>query len=177
VLQISKLCILLRPVGAAVDWLRDARWLTSERATAYSRILFWISLAVAVAWAILSWGGFDPMGKPLGTDFVSFWTASRLALGGNPAKVYDAAALYGLEQVWFGRGVGYSAFFYPPVFLLICLPLGTLSYMAALGAWLGATGLAYYRIVRAWLGERFGVTPVLAFPAVFITSVMGRTVF
>ena len=65
------------PAPSGLDVLRRADWLTGGRARAYGLILFWVSLAIAVVWTALSTGGLDPTGKPLGTDFVSFWTASR----------------------------------------------------------------------------------------------------
>src|SRR5579863_7622199 len=149
-----------------VVWLRDADWLTRERAAAYCRIIFAVTFGLALLWIALSRGGVDSTGKPLGTDFVSFWTASKIALGGRPAEVYDIAVHQAEQAALFSRDVGYSAFFYPPPFLLICLPLATLPYLWSLAAWLAVTGFAYWRVVSAWLGERFGTLPILAFPAV-----------
>jgi alpha-1,2-mannosyltransferase len=59
---------------------RDAGWLTDERAIGYCRIFAGMLAALAIAWVVMSKGGIDPAGKPLGTDFMSFWAASRLAL-------------------------------------------------------------------------------------------------
>ena len=81
------------------------------------------------------------------------------------------------ENAIFGRDTGYAAFFYPPVFLLICLPLGLLPYLAALAAWLVATGAAYWRTVKAWLGDGFGVMPIFAFPAVLVNAGHGQNGF
>ena len=77
----------------------------------------------------------------------------------------------------FGRDVGYAAFFYPPMFLILCLPLGLLPYLASLAVWLAATGLAYVRVVRAWLGERLDALPALAFPAVLVNAGHGQNGF
>jgi hypothetical protein len=158
-------------------WLREPDWLTRERATAYCRILFVISLVAAVAWAALASDGLDLAGKPLGTDFISFWTASQIALGGHPAEVYDSAIHRAAQTALFSRDVGYAAFFYPPVFLLICLPLATLPYMASLATWLCVTGYAYWRVARAWLGDRFGALPILAFPAALSNIGHGQNAF
>jgi len=67
--------------------LRDAAWLTEARARRFTRIWLIISLLMAAAWLALSKGDLDPLGKPLGTDFVSFWIASKMALGGHAAQV------------------------------------------------------------------------------------------
>ena len=52
--------------------LREAAWLTPERAGAYCAILAGASLLVATAEIALSRHGVDLAGKPLGTDFLSF---------------------------------------------------------------------------------------------------------
>jgi len=157
--------------------LRDADWLTRDRAAAYCRILFFVSLGAAVLWIALSRGGLDREGKPLGADFISFWTASKIALGGHPAEVYDMAIHRAAQTALFSRDVGYAAFFYPPAFLLICLPLAALPYLASLVIWLGVTGYAYWRVARAWLGDRFGALPILAFPAVLSNIGHGQNAF
>ena len=164
-----------RPLG--LDALRRADWLTGERARAYGWILLGVSLVVVVGWALASRGGLDPTGKPLGTDFTSFWTASKLALSGTPARAYDIAAHHAQQTALFGRDTGYAAFFYPPTYLLICLPLATLPYLASLAAWLGATGTLYWRMARGWLGARLGVMPILAFPAVLTNIGHGQNGF
>jgi alpha-1,2-mannosyltransferase len=160
-----------------LGWLRDADWLNRDRATAYCRIVFLVTFGLAFLWIALSHGGVDATGKPLGTDFVSFWTASKIALGGRPADVYDIAVHQAEQTALFSRDIGYSAFFYPPPFLLICLPLATLPYLWSLAAWLGATGFAYWRVARAWLGERFGALAILAFPAVLSNLGHGQNAF
>ena len=88
-----------------------------ERRRRLCRILFFLTFAAAVLWIALAHGGLDRAGKPLGTDFVSFWTASQIALGGHPADVYDVAAHRDAQKALFGADVGYTAFFYPPPYL------------------------------------------------------------
>ena len=160
--------------------LRDAAWLDRTRARNYCRILAAISLAVAVGWIAASHRGLDPTGKPLGTDFISFWAASKLALSGHPWSVYDGVANFAQQRAIFpGAPIGFTAFFYPPVYLLICLPLALLPYAGSLCLWLAATGYAYWRVVRAMLGEaaRRMSVPVLAFPAVLSTIGHGQNAF
>jgi alpha-1,2-mannosyltransferase len=73
--------------------------------------------------------------------------------------------------------VGYAAFFYPPTFLLICWPFALVPYLPALVAWLALTGAAYVKVVRAFAGDRLGLLPVLAFPAVLINAGHGQNGF
>ena len=165
------------PKPDALAVLRRADWLTGERARAYGWLWLAVSLAIAASWVALTRGGLDPAGKPLGTDFMSFWSASQLALAGSPASAWNVAAHHARESAIFGRDTGYAAFFYPPIFLLICLPLALLPYLASLAAWLVATGALYWRMARAWLDERFGWMPILAFPAVLTNAGHGQNGF
>ena len=157
-----------------IAFFRDANWLDGRRARAWARILAAVQLLALVGLVATSHHGADLRGEPLGTDFVSFWTASRLALSGEAAAVYDPAAHHAAERAFFGGDFGFYAFFYPPVFLLFCLPLGLAPYFVALAAWLAATGAAYVRVVRQIAGENIGVLPILAFPAVFVTLGHGQ---
>jgi hypothetical protein len=157
--------------------LRDADWLDTNRARAYSRILCAVTLLVAIAWIGMSHGGLDAKGKPIGTDFVSFWTASKLALaGGKGGLPWDIDAHWAAQKALFGGNLGYTAFFYPPPYLLVCLPLALLPYSSSLAVWLGATGYAYWRVIRAFLP---GLDPVvfLAFPAVVSNAGHGQNGF
>jgi alpha-1,2-mannosyltransferase len=159
------------------DGFREAPVLTADRATAYARVLLVMFIAVAVVWVALSHGGIDVKGKPLGTDFLSFWTASKLALAGQPTAPYDMARHFAEQTATFNRDVGYAAFFYPPPFLLICLPLALLPYSWALLAWLVITGTAYLKVLRAYAGERLGWVPLLAFPAIWTNIGHGQNGF
>ena len=157
--------------------LRDADWLTDERAIAYCRILGGMLAAMSIAWVVMATGGIDATGKPLGTDFMSFWAASRLALDGIPTAPWNMATHHDAQTAVFGRDVGYAAFFYPPTFLLLCWPLALLPYLWSLAVWLLLTGAAYVKVVRGFAGERLGIVPVLAFPAVFVNAGHGQNGF
>jgi hypothetical protein len=166
-----------RWVGAGVATLRDGDWLTASRVRAYTRLLFAATVAAVVGWVGLSQGGLDREGKPLGTDFLSFWAASRLALGGHPALVYDVASHAAAQRAAFGGApLGYAAFFYPPLYLLLCLPLGLAPYFVALATWLGATGAACWLAIRQVLGQAGrGLTlAMLAFPGLLSTIGHGQ---
>lgn len=76
---------------------------------------------------------------PLATDFLPYWSAARLTLAGHLAQAYDNAAIEAFERAHAHLGApGYLAFYYPPPFLLLCLPLGLLGYVAALLVFLAA---------------------------------------
>jgi hypothetical protein len=158
--------------------LRDAEWLNPDRARAWCVILATLSLIGALGWIGLSSGGLDRLGKPLGTDFVSYWTASRLALDGTPGLAYDPAAHMTAQRALFPAGrPDYYAFFYPPTFLLICLPLALLPYLPALVIWLAAGFLAVWASLRELLPQRWAILPIVAFPAMLVNAGHGQNGF
>jgi hypothetical protein len=119
--------------------------------------------------------GIGPLGFPMRSDFISFWTASALALQGRPEAAYDMPAHRMAEQALFSDMEGYSAFFYPPVFLVICLPTALLPYFWSLAAWIAATGFAYLRVMKRLMPR--GTLPILAFPAVLMNVIYGQNGF
>ena len=163
-------------------WFRraiiDADWLTAERATRLARSFLALSVLGALGWVATARNGIDLAGRPLGTDFASFWTASQMTLAGHAAQVYDPALHHAAQVKMFGPRVDDYAFFYPPLFLTICLPLALLPYLASLGAWLAATGYAYAKVTRGFLGEGRGWwVAILAFTGVFMNAGHGQNGF
>lgn len=168
----------------AADWsavlgvVRDARWMTPARGRAYCKILLVITPLAAIAWIALARGGIDLYGKPIGADFISFWTASKIALSGTPSHVYDVDLHWAAQRGLFaGAHLNYTAFFYPPVYLLICLPLALLPYTWSLVCWLGVTGCAYWRVIAELAGRRAMTLPILTFPAVYWNAMNGQNGF
>jgi len=160
-------------------FLRDAEWLNSARARGYLWLLAALNMATLLYIVATSRGGIDRNGFLLGTDFLSFWTAGQMLH--DPAPVYDVAAHSAAQRRFFDHGDAYTAFFYPPGFLLVCYPLGFLLYFPALAIWLAGTGAAYLAAVRLWLREAGLPFPALllaaAFPPVLITVTHGQTSF
>ena len=151
----------------------DAAWLDAGRARNYARIFLGMAIAVAIGWIAASQGGIDPTGKPLGTDFTSFWSAVRIAVTGNPADVYRQAVHAAIERSIFDGGDrGYFAFYYPPIFLLYLLPLGALPYLPALVLWLAVTGAAAWAAIARLLPGRGWLAA--AYPATFMTLGHGQ---
>src|SRR5271170_8378942 len=99
-------------IGRAATALSDCAWLDGERARAYARILLAVTLVGAVGWIALRPGGLDREGKPIGADFVGFYTASRLTLDGSPELACDVGAQWAAQKAGFGPKLGYTAVFY-----------------------------------------------------------------
>ena len=126
----------------------------------------------------MSNGALDPQGKPLGTDFISFWSASSLALKGQPEAAYDTVLHYRVEQYVAGNDdIPYYHWSYPPTFLAMVLPLALLPYLWSLFSWLALT-LAAYAAVMWRIAPRIDMLWIaLAFPAVLINLGHGQNGF
>jgi len=171
----------VRRMATILFRLREAPWLDPSRARAGARVLASGSVLSVLALTLLTHGGNtpDPWGRPLAPDFVSFWTAGELALEGAPGSAWDPAMHAAAEIASFPAAAGYNrayyAFFYPPPFLLICLPLALLPYGIAVAMWLAATGAAYVVTIRALLPPRWPALLVaVAFPAALINTAFGQ---
>jgi len=165
-------------MAAPLHILRQADWLDGRRARAYRAILIGVTLLVALGWLLGAHGGQDAAGKAIGTDFVAFWAAGGLALHGAPAAAYHVPSISAAERAAFAFDPGVAPFYYPPPYLLLCLPLAMLPYFAALAAWLAATGVAYAAAVRRWLGDvPHPLLTILAYPAVMVCVGHGQNAF
>jgi Glycosyltransferase family 87 len=154
-------------------FFRDASWLTARRLRDYASLLI-ASYGAAIIWSLTGVGLSDPNGKPLGTDFVSFWTVSHALHHGAASVIYHPEKLAALEQTLTGRPDLFYAWSYPPLALLIVYPLALLPYIWSLAAWL-VVGLALY-LQALWriLPRGLALWAGLAFPAVFLTLGHGQ---
>jgi alpha-1,2-mannosyltransferase len=163
------------PAASVLVFLRDAPWLTQGRLFGYSTAMVAASIAV-IGWVLAGHGGDDPLGHPVGTDFVDLWTVSWALHHGREGAVYAPAALMALEQEVHGSTAFY-AWEYPPAALLIVYPLALLPYLCSLGVWL-AIGLAgYLSVLWRILPRALTLWAGLAFPAVLVTITHGQNSF
>jgi alpha-1,2-mannosyltransferase len=166
--------------------LRSGQWLTAARARGYSLILLGVYAIAVVGWIALSDGLIDRNGKPLGTDFSSFYAAGSLVLDGRAGDVYDMALHYAREQQIFGAATPYYGWLYPPIFLLVATPLAFMPYPLALAIWQGGSFAFYLAVIAAILRQqrrdggaiaRIWLPAAAAFPAVFINLGHGQNGF
>jgi hypothetical protein len=166
--------------------LRTAPFLTAQRARAYLAVLaLGLGLVLAHGWAgvFLSRvfpivpADLDPGQRPAPTDFLTFWSASRLALHGMPQAAYAPGPILGVERATaYMAPHDYLGFFYPPVFLLLCLPLGLLAYPAAFATFIVATAAPLMLCLRR-LFPGFWLLPFLAFPPTLLNAATGQNGF
>jgi hypothetical protein len=116
-----------------------------------------------------------PGSKPIGLDFVAFWSAARLALQGQLAGLYDNAVIEAFERSQVDlAGPGYLAFYYPPPFLLFCLPLGLLPYGWALLVFVASQAALLWSALRRILPDNWALLPLLSFPGFLMNVVSGQ---
>ncbi|HEY7576984.1 MAG TPA: glycosyltransferase family 87 protein [Acetobacteraceae bacterium] len=154
---------------------RDMDWLDEKRARIYCAAA---AIALLGAFAQMLLGlhhGYDAHGDLLGGDYSSFWAASRLILLGRPADVY-VPALHHLAELPVLRN-SYSAFYYPPTYLVLCLPLALTAFFPSLLLFLGTTGAAFAAVLWRILRAPWSFVAVLAFPAVYIDIMPGQNAF
>jgi hypothetical protein len=162
---------------AFLAFLRDAPWLSRGRIFGYSAALIAGTVAV-MTWVLSGHGIADPMGRPIGTDFLRLWTASYALLNGEGRVIYQPEAFFALEQVVTQPVTpDFYPWNYPPSSFLIVYPLALLPYLQSLAAWL-AIGLAGY-LTALWriFPKPLTLWAGLAFPAVFWTVTHGQTSF
>lgn len=126
----------------SLEFFRTADWLTRERVRGYAVILGIASLALLANSYVKAMG-------PDGTDFLAFWGAGHVTVGGDPAAAYDLAVQ---ERVQTGTGSeGWFAFVNPPPFLFIAAPFGALPFPLAWIAWVAVTfALWAFASIRAF---------------------------
>src|SRR6188472_3243913 len=102
-----------------LDKLRSGAWLTLARARLWALAVLVASGGGAVYLVATSHGLIDFQGRPLGTDFASFYAAGTYVLEGNASAPFDQAAHYARQQALFGAATPYYGWLYPPFFLFI----------------------------------------------------------
>jgi alpha-1,2-mannosyltransferase len=135
----------MRVGNTAFAMLRDARWLTVERANLYG-----FGLLVAYLLAAVFKAAFEA--ADLGVDFRVYWAASSFVLYGHPSHAYAAAG-----------------FLYPPIYLLVCWPLALLPFAASALAWTAATGAIFVAAIHP-LVRRGALVAAAALPAAWFNA-------
>lgn len=155
----------------------DLAWLNERRLRDYPRIFLAIFTVAGLFWLAMSDGMVDTKGKPLGYDFITFYSAAVVAQDGPPEAVYDLEAMRAAQLEIAPGTLQPFAWHYPPTFLLLVLPLALLPYFVALGASLALTLFAYVAVIRRIAPHPLTMMLALAFPASFVNLFHGQNGF
>jgi len=154
----------------------DMRWLNGKRLSLYPRIFAVVYLAVSGFWILTGTGLTDRMGKPIGSDFLVFFTASSVALRGEPAAAYDFMRFYETERAIVNADYP-NPWVYPPTCLLVVLPLSLLPYLASLTTWTISTLTLFLATLRKIAPHPSTIWLALGFPGTFQNITHGQNGF
>jgi len=151
-------------------------WLNGKRLSLYPRIFVFVYVAMWGFWILTGSGLTDRMGKPIGSDFLAFFTASSVALRGEPAAAYDFGRISEMERSIVKADYP-APWVYPPTYLLIVLPLGLLPYLASLAAWTASTLTLFLLTLRRIAPHPSTTWLALGFPGTFQNLTHGQNGF
>jgi len=153
----------------------SSHWLDADRLRVYPRIFIVLCVMAAVAYGLALHDGMDFRGQVLGADFVTFYSASTLALSGHGASAWDFDVLLPVQQAVFPGYTGFGfPWFYPPPFLLVVAPLALLPYLGALATFIGSTAAGWAITLRRAIGRPGAGWLVAAFPGLWMCAVQGQ---
>jgi len=155
----------------------NAHWLNEERLRVYPRIVLALFVSITLGWLLTYRDMVDPRGIPIGSDFITFWGASQLALEGKASAAYDLQALLQAEQRAVPALKHVFGWYYPPTFFLVVLPLGLLHYVLAYIAFSATTLAAYLGCVGRILSGKRAMICLLAFPGLWVNLWHGQNAF
>ncbi|MCY2987913.1 MAG: glycosyltransferase family 87 protein [Planctomycetota bacterium] len=148
-------------------------WLNEERLSRYPRIFATLHVAIWGFFMLTGANLMDRTGKPIGSDFLLFYTASTMALRGETATSYDFTRFYETQRTIIPADYP-NPWVYPPVFLLFILPLGLLPYLASFLAWV-STNLALYLVtLRRIAPHPFTLWIAFGYPGTFQNLMHGQ---
>jgi hypothetical protein len=139
----------------APRWFRFAAWIPA--------LSFVSASAVAV---IILYSVHNPV------DFLSYWAAGRLTIGGHAASAYDIE-IHKAVELTAAPLTGLIPFPYPPPFLFVVSPFGLVPFWVAFPAWILMTGIVYVLAVR----RACPLPYALAHPSVLSNSLIGQNAF
>jgi hypothetical protein len=162
------------PSDAAPAGPPGHHWLNNRRLRAYPWLFLVAFALVAGTWAVQSNVGLDVRGKPLGYDFVSFWSASTLALEGEaeasyqPERILEAGrrAIPDLETQFIWS--------YPPTFHLLVLPLALLPFIWSYLLWFLVWLVPFLLVIRRLAPAPETLMLALAFPGTLLNLAQGQ---
>jgi hypothetical protein len=166
------------PAGDAAPHI-DRHWLNAERVLVYSWMVVVIFGLGIVIWIVSSLPDLvDRNGKPIGYDFMAYWSAARLALAGQLATAFDEATLAAVQHAAVPSSPDIVfPWHYPPIFMLPLAPLGFLPYPVALAVFVGATAVLWAALVRRVLPDASAWIVAAAAPAGLINLLDGQNAF
>jgi hypothetical protein len=115
----------------------------------------------------------DGDGRPIGDDFVNYFSGAYLALHQRVADIYHWPAYHAFQEQLVGAAVSPNYnYSYPPLALVLTLPFAVLPYVPALGVWLVGGWYVFFSALR--LATPNAALLALSLPAVFVNTYCGQ---
>src|SRR5256885_7038743 len=115
----------------------------------------------------------DGDGRPIGDDFVNYFSGAYLALHQRVAEIYHWPGYHAFQETLVGAAVSPNYnYSYPPLALVLTLPFALLPYVPALGVWLIGGWYAFFSALR--LATPKALLLALSVPAVFVNTYCGQ---
>jgi hypothetical protein len=134
-----------------------------------------VVLLVKIIQLLYYHGGYNTQDILLGEDFLSFLAASHQIILGHSAAVY-VPSLHRLAELPLLRR-GYEGFFYPPTFMILCLPLAIAPFFISYALFMSTTAMAFTAIIWRILRSPWSLVAVLSYPAVYLNILGGQNAF
>ena len=120
-------------------------------------------------------GVLDFAGRPVGRDFVNYWTGGKAVFDGMLPEIFDFDLYHPYQERLLGVAFADHNWSYPPHMLLLVWPLGLLPYLPGLALWSAATTAAYLWACGAGRRDRRAVVPALLLaPATYVCLTGGQ---
>ena len=162
---------MIGPTALAV-----APWLSAPRVRRLALVFMAVALISLMidVWVHTRAGVTSMAGKQLAQDFVNYWAGGHLAAQGNSNRVYNINGFLAWQRAHTAANAEFKWYSYPPVTLLLSLPLGFLSFKAGLAAWWLAGWLGAMLLLARLLDWRSAILAAFATPASLINALAGQ---
>jgi hypothetical protein len=160
----------------AFTLLSQASWLSPERVRRIAVIFAVTALLLMVAdtWMHTRAGLADAKGIPLARDFINYWSGAKLAAAGHALQVYDFDGFVAFQRAHVTANATLKWYSYPPVALLLSMPLALTGFVAGMILWLLAGyGLNAALLARS-LSWRWAALAAFAAPAALMNALSGQ---
>ncbi|MEN6541495.1 glycosyltransferase family 87 protein [Parvibaculum sp.] len=148
-----------------------------ERMRVYPRLSLLVYLLAAMGVVASSTALIDIFGKPLGYDFITFWSASLLTLQGHAVDAFDFHKIFVAQRIAVPAGQSIFLWHYPPTFQLLAAPLALLPYLVSYLVFTLGTLALYVFTCGRLLKLKEAAILLVAFPGVFICAFHGQNSF
>ena len=134
-----------------INWLEiEDRIFTEQRLRVYGCSLA-ATWAVIVGWLLAGDWVISSAGKLGSIDFCWIWLSGKLAVVGDPARIYGHSVFLAAHDLYFRPDECLIAplFDYPPTSLFLTYPLGLIPYLTAFALWVVGTLFLYAATIYA----------------------------